>query len=71
MGIRVIARLYILNPGDELLKMAENDARRKAYVKTVIDTVQLLKLEGLYFFWEWPACTPVIIRLKLKMVKYN
>jgi GH18 family chitinase len=59
LGIRVIARLYIFNPGDELLKIAENNARRDAFVKTVVDAVQLLQLEGLYFFWEWPACSPV------------
>jgi GH18 family chitinase len=63
MGIKVIARLYILNPGDKLVKITENDARQKAFVKTVVDAVNLLKFEGLYFFWEWPACNPVCIQL--------
>lgn len=61
MGIKVIARLYIFNPGDQLIRISENDAKRNAFVKTVVDAVQLLELEGLYFFWEWPACNPVNI----------
>jgi hypothetical protein len=63
MDIKVNARLYIYSPGHQFLKLFENNARRNEFVKTVVDAVEQLQLEGLYFFWEWPACSPVNLEL--------
>jgi hypothetical protein len=59
MDIKVIARLFINSPGDQFMKLFKNDSTRNEFVKTVTDAVEQLQLEGLYFFWVWPGCSPV------------
>lgn len=59
MGIKVLAQITVWESAENVQRISETAALRDKFAASVMDIMEQLQLDGLYFYWMWPGCPKV------------
>jgi GH18 family chitinase len=59
LGIKIIGQIVIWDTAENIMRISEAAALRAKFASSVMDVMEQLQLDGIYFQWMWPGCPRV------------
>jgi GH18 family chitinase len=59
MGIKIIGQIRIWDTAENVMRISETADLRAKFAASVMDVMDQLQLDGIFFQWMWPGCPRV------------
>lgn len=59
MGIKILGEVEIYESAENIMRISAKAALRDKFAASVMDIMEQLQLDGMYFNWQWPGCPRV------------